>query len=367
MHPGFCALGLPIAPLSPIRQYLYLSTRVPLSPSTPESVSTLAILISASAIPSTPSSFQVSVRPPISPTFVTGAPYNDAICLLVSPGPAHSPFDALLLLDSILCVRVPTLQHIPKAARDSWVFVLSDALSAVVSNHFPVSCWCKLLMLAICVLANPPRWVHSHWRDTLKLVQSRIQKWKEDWLIGLWDDVRASIRGLVACTARVRSNPTSAEHCRHCNARRAPWAVSDGQFKKALQSLTSMGLALPTTNFLNEVLAKHPPAEPPAAPKTPTPPPVTVSAEQAAGALRSFPTGSAPVPSSLRANHLKEAVFCPSPSRANQSLLWLTKMLFHIFVVPLSCHAKKCGGLCPIAVGEVLHRLTSKCAAWSVL
>ena len=44
------------------------------------------------------------------------------------------------------------------------------------------------------------------------------------------------------------------------------------------------------------------------------------------------------------------------------------KMLFHIiFVVPLSCHAQKRWGLHPIAVGEVLHQLTSKCAARSVL
>ena len=128
--------------------------------------------------------------------------------------------------------------------------------------------------------------------------------------------------------------------------------MADGQYKKVLQSLTSMGLTLPTTDVLNEMLAKHPPADPPAVPEMPTPPPVTVSAEQVAGALRSFPTGSAPGPSSLRANHLKEAVFRPSPSHANQSLLLFTKLvnllvlrmspkMFHIFAVPLSCHAKK--------------------------
>ena len=182
-------------------------------------------------------------------------------------------------------------------------------------------------MLAKCVLANPLRGGHSHWCNTLKLVQSQIQKWKEGRLIELWDDVRANIKGLVACRARVRSNLTSAKHHHHCNTRCARQGVADGQYKKTFQSLTSMGLVLPTADVFNDMLANHPPADPPAVPETPSPLPVTVYAEQVAGALHSFPTSSAPGQSSLRANHLKEAVFCPSPSCTNQSLLWLTKLV----------------------------------------
>ena len=98
-----------------------------------------------------------------------------------------------------------------------------------------------------------------------------------------------------------------------------------------------------------------------------------------AGALRSFPIGSAPGPSILQAN-LKEAVFCSSPSRVNQSVLWLTKLVKLLCagnipqdVIPylygaslLPCN-KKDRGLCPIAVGEVLRLLTSKCVARSGL
>ena len=96
-------------------------------------------------------------------------------------------------------------------------------------------------------------------------------------------------------------------------------------------------------------------------------------------ALRYFPTGTAPGPSGLRANHLKEAVFCPSPDRANYALLSLTKLINLLCagltppaVTPHLCGAflfpckKKDGGLHPIAVGEVLRRLTSKCVAKAV-
>ena len=73
-------------------------------------------------------------------------------------------------------------------------------------------------------------------------------------------------------------------------------------------------------------------------------------------------------------------MFCPSPDRANRALIFLTKLVNLLCagnvpggVIPHLCGAsllpckKKSGGLRPIAVGEVLRRLTSKCAARSVL
>ena len=95
-------------------------------------------------------------------------------------------------------------------------------------------------------------------------------------------------------------------------------------------------------------------------------------------ALRSFPSGTAPGPSGLRVNHLKETVFCPSPDRSNHVLFRLTKFINLLCggnvpptVTPHLCGAslfpcKKDGGLRPIAVGEVLRRLTSKCIAKAV-
>ena len=79
------------------------------------------------------------------------------------------------------------------------------------------------------------------------------------------------------------------------------------------------------------------------------------------------------------ANHFKEAVFCPSPDRANSALLGLLGVVNLLYagnapsvVVPHLCAAsllackKKGGGLRPIAVGEVLRRLTSKCISTAV-
>ena len=240
--------------------------------------------------------------------------------------------------------------------------------------------WRRLFMLAKCILANPPRGGRSHWRDTLKLLQARIQRWKEGDLLGLWVEASSSIKGLRSRSARSKSKPTSSESLRRSNTTRARRAVEDGQYKKALQSLTSMGLAPPSSDVFDEMLAKHPQSDPPPLSGMAPSPSFHVSPEEVVSALKSFPTGSAPGPSGLRANHLKQAVFCSSPHHAHITLQSLTSFVNLLcagkapqVIVPHLCGAsllpckKKDGGLRPIAVGEGLRRLSSKCATRAVL
>ena len=109
------------------------------------------------------------------------------------------------------------------------------------------------------------------------------------------------------------------------------------------------------------------------------PSPVKINESEVVKALKSFPNGTAPGPSGFRANHFKEAVFCPSSDLANSVLQALTKVInclcsgkAPLDVVPHLCGAilfaskNKNGDLRPIAVGEVLRRLTSKCVSRAV-
>ena len=107
----------------------------------------------------------------------------------------------------------------------------------------------------------------------------------------------------------------SPDFLRRNNVSRARRAVGDCQYRKALQSLTSAGLAQPSQVVLDEMLAKRPSSCPPTLPTDSVPPPVQVSEAEVSRALKSFPNGSAPGSSGLRANHLKEVMFCPSPDR----------------------------------------------------
>ena len=126
--------------------------------------------------------------------------------------------------------------------------------------------------------------------------------------------------------------------------------------------------------------AKHPPSCLPTLPSGPAPPPVRFSEDEVAKALKSFPNGLAPGPSGLWSNHLKEAVFWPSHDRASRALHSLSQLvnivcagnipdgvILHLCGASLLPCKKKNGGLRPIAVGEVIRCLVSKCAAKLVL
>ena len=137
-----------------------------------------------------------------------------------------------------------------------------------------------------------------------------------------------------------------------------------------------MGLASASTEVVNEMRSKHPQ---PSLPPSPAPPQLTVEEATVLRALQSFPTNSAPGPSRFSAVHFKEAVFCPSPDPGNstpQAITCTVNLLCagqvpqevspHLCGATLLACKKKGGGHHPIAVGEVLRQLVSKCLSRSV-
>ena len=77
-------------------------------------------------------------------------------------------------LSTIFQASIPTLQHVPKGARDRWGRVLSDCLSSVVESPDDISCWSRVFMLTKCVLASPSTGHRLRWREILGLVKMRI-------------------------------------------------------------------------------------------------------------------------------------------------------------------------------------------------
>ena len=104
------------------------------------------------------------------------------------------------------------------------------------------------------------------WREILQLVKARLRRWVSgDWN-GLWADALSESRSKRLCQRRPLPNdnsPAQSTSQRHHNIRRARSAVQDGQYSKAIQALTSEGLAPPSTEVL---LTKHPQAPPAALP-----------------------------------------------------------------------------------------------------
>ena len=142
----------------------------------------------------------------------------------------------------------------------------------------------------------------------------------------------------------------------------------EGHFSKAMQCLGSCGTAAHNdTEALDELLQHHPQHILPDW-SDDIPPPLTVSSESVLSALRDFPKASSPGASQLRCQHLLDAT--PSSKDCLDKLTRLTCFLLsghadtHIGPwlsgAPLTSLLKKQGGICPIAVGEVLCHLTSR-------
>ena len=106
---------------------------------------------------------------------------------------------------------------------------------------------------------------------------------------------------------------------------------------------------------------------------------VSMSVEEVAKAIRSFPNGSAGGPDGLRPQHLKDMVGLSTTGRGHSLLSALATFLslvlagktppsfFPYFGANLIALQKKDGGVRPIAVGCTLRRLAAKVASGKVL
>lgn len=105
-------------------------------------------------------------------------------------------------------------------------------------------------MLPRCILSSPARGGRSHWRDTVKIVHDRIRRWRAGDLFGLWAEVEESDAKL---NRRKKTKKLSQDSLHTANATRARCAVEDGQYRKAIQVLSSDGLS-PITKEVHDAM-----------------------------------------------------------------------------------------------------------------
>ena len=96
-------------------------------------------------------------------------------------------------------------------------------------------------------------------------------------------------------------------------------AIAEVQLGKAMKFLLSDGLINPSREVVQEMLAKYLQNPSPSLPMK-MPPSPEIPEALVLKATQSFSVGFVPEPSGLRADRLKEAVLCPSFTRAIRAL-----------------------------------------------
>ena len=146
-----------------------------------------------------------------------------------------------------------------------------------------------------------------------------------------------------------------------------------------MRILGSQGVAnYDDKDVIIELQDRHPSHSPPVWSDN-IPPPLTVDSSSVLNALRAFPRGTSPGASQMHAQHLLDAIDGISTPSAHDCLDSLTVLLCFLLSgqadvrivpwltgAPLTALRKKDGGIRPIAVGEVLRRLTSRLCCLAV-
>ena len=182
-------------------------------------------------------------------------------------------------------------------------------------THNSISTWSELLMLPKCVLCVPPNASKANDKSTAAFILDRIARWEAGERLSLWSD-------LPSCKPH-RSSTT-----KEARISRATTLAREGLDSKACAALTSEGLANNDDSTFTKLQSLHPPG-----PTAPQPDysdlqqPPAFDANTIAKALQSFPAGSAPGPTGLRAQHLKDALTPANKSSLLEQLCGLVHLL----------------------------------------
>lgn len=228
--------------------------------------------------------------------------------------------------------------------------------------------WLEWMMLPQCVLSAPRRSGRLHKRQVAYFTKARCRRWLAGERAQLWADRSEAIKRV----GRPSSDKAMAENRR----RRCVHLAGEGEFARACTALVSDPPVARSTEVEAQLRAKHPRAAPPRLSESSQPPADSapeIGVEAVEAAMRGFRRSSAPGPSGLRPDHLREALGTAHADEVATHMTSLVNLLasgrglpaMAPFLAGASLHAlpKPDNGVRPIAVGETLRRLVGKCLA----
>ena len=222
-------------------------------------------------------------------------------------------------------------------------------------------------MLAKCVLCRPVRGGKSHKSKRLAWTRNRLIRWLAGERADLWHDMPHYQRPQTKQISEKAIKKTQQDRCVSL--------VGEGGFGKACNALVFQPPLPQNEETTNRLQEKHPPATHPVDisslgnSSSTLVPMVEVSSVERS--IQSFHRLSGGGPSGLRPIHLKN---CLSTEHRNEFLERCTTLVNvlakgeapnslapFLASATLAALPKKDDGIRPIAVGEVLRRLTAKC------
>ncbi|XP_038698724.1 uncharacterized protein LOC119996235 [Tripterygium wilfordii] len=281
------------------------------------------------------------------------------------------------LLDVVFRIGIPTVKSIPLLCRLPFADALRGALNLIISSPSNVENWVKLLLLPVTVLYrfSPVSSQEHSARKRNSLQQLMILRALE-----VWNSGTVGIQQLLARVLEHEPlSPLSTST--DINVQRAKCKVKDGQYAVAIRMLSSCGVASSSAATWQGLVEKHPQCE------CPTPStfgnsaaPFEASMGAIEEAIKSFPKGTACGRDGLRAQHLIDAMRGAAAAIKDDLLhsialvvnLWLagrcpTELGPYVASAPLTPLLKSDGGIRPIAVGTIWHRLVSKLTVKGVI
>ena len=285
-----------------------------------------------------------------------------------------SPTCPLPYLLDIFATSIPTVKRVPQQCR----VPVAKAYTTVMRNCSTPSnkdqelrAWKLQFLFGKCVLRQQPQ-IRGGKKKKLKRNESlraglleRLKRWNEGKVDVLWAE---------ACKLYPGSERQSTPHSMASNIRRATECAQDARYGKAVAALLSLGTCPVTEQTLKEMKLKHPEAALPKLPSGPSPDPVKFDVDLVRRKVDGFPTGSAAGASGTRPQFLKDILSCPNKAVGDEALASLTRLTNHMVAgrapselapfiagAPLMALVKEGGGLRPIAIGETIRRLVSKC------
>ena len=265
---------------------------------------------------------------------------------------------------------VPTHKYPPKAVRADFSRTIADLWQQLADNPGDEKLWLLSFIFARVIIPAGPNPERDH-QSKVQAIRDRLRRWRQGEVGCLWKEA-VKISKSRPKGKRKQRQPAEEKTLKEKNVARATKLGEEGQYTRSLQALVSHGLAEQSREVLQEMKAKHPQSPPPNIPASEISAQV-FTPQQVSDAAKSFHKGSAAGPSGFRPEHMMVVLKGSPPNRSSRAETQLTRVVnamakgkLPASVTPYMCGArlhagiKKDGSFRPIAVGNLLRRLTSK-------